>query len=459
MRPSGSEVNPFPGDIGRNLSRPVSAANEEGTIPAPMAPPADLSTKRSAQPLSADETLQADAVARRLHSELRELLASLPPTLQSPSRLAKEISTDRSVCQRIVGSVRGPFPGPGLLVKLPGAKGLQQFLDAMQSNALAEADQLINLRAAVDQFEQTVVRLAGSQSRLNRRLRARSAQAESARSSASREPSANDELGIRTALFDSAAQLTGRWSEAWVAVYVYHPSGPDRDRLDVPRVFGLVGHHARPDAVPLVFHSFSHAGDPRGDNAPEPGLREQPVVLEEFTTSPIPLVSTTRPGEFMVQSIDHELTEQSVDLMLAATGNVPHPSTTPNRLEELWALINLPVRRMVLDAYLHQDEARESIPSLAVHLWRPDFATDAGRRWQTRMPHTPRLQLLGQGIERAHTPVYSRQEALTRTLFEKAGLDPHAYVGVRCEVEYPIWRTGYCITFDFARPSNDEPVS
>jgi hypothetical protein len=33
---------------------------------------------------------------------------------------------------------------------------------------------------------------------------------------------------------------------------------------------------------------------------------------------------------------------------------------------------------------------------------------------------------------------------------EAAGADPDDFVGVRCEVEFPIWRAGYCVTFDFA---------
>ena len=38
---------------------------------------------------------------------------------------------------------------------------------------------------------------------------------------------------------------------------------------------------------------------------------------------------------------------------------------------------------------------------------------------------------------------------LTRQLFDRSGIDPASYVGFRCDVAYPLWRMGYCITFDF----------
>ena len=70
-------------------------------------------------------------------------------------------------------------------------------------------------------------------------------------------------------------------------------------------------------------------------------------------------------------------------------------------------------------------------------------------RWQTRFADGPRLELLGTGISNAPSPMYARQLELTNFLFAELQLDSDRFVGYRCAVAYPIWRTGYCMSFDF----------
>lgn len=111
-------------------------------------------------------------------------------------------------------------------------------------------------------------------------------------------------------------------------------------------------------------------------------------------------------------------------------------------------MINFPARRMVFDVYLHRDLARACIPSLDAHLWRPDFADHVGDRWQTRFARAPRLELLGNGQDRAGNP-WPRHAELTDFLFRQMDLDPDRMVGFRCLEDYPAWRTGYCMSFDF----------
>ena len=103
---------------------------------------------------------------------------------------------------------------------------------------------------------------------------------------------------------------------------------------------------------------------------------------------------------------------------------------------------------------MHRDLARTCIPALDTHLWRPDFAQQTGDRWQTRFAASPTLQLLGPGPHRAAPPAWPRMLDLTRYLFERLGRDPREYIGFRCEVDHPIWRAGYCVSFDFTRPQS-----
>jgi len=425
--------------------RPVRVDTLPG-VPPP--PPVTAET-----PLTAAERLRADRAARRFHAEARELLASLDPEHRSAAGLARALDLDRTSCQRLVSAVRGPYPGPSVIEALPGARALRTIIQEIKTRGLAPPERIEGADAAVERFDQAIASLAGSRAKLLQRLQA-GGEAEGGVSADA--GAADEDFPRRRALFESAAMLTGRWSEAWVASYLYHPDPEDRDRLLTNRAFGLLGHHATPEAVPLVIHNFSSTDT----DAPAPGLYRAaeggppsaPSVLKEFTTSPVPLVSTANPREFLVQSIDleEENPDAAIDLMMSATGSVPHPRTRDNQIEELWALVNFPVRRLLLDAWLPREESRACIPSLATHLWGPDFATDESRRWQTRFARSPVLQLLGSGLASVRASANPRHTELTSTLFASAGLNPDDYTGVRCAVDYPIWRAGYCVTFDFA---------
>ncbi|MEO0651710.1 MAG: hypothetical protein AAFZ65_13625 [Planctomycetota bacterium] len=271
----------------------------------------------------------------------------------------------------------------------------------------------------------------------------------------------SDDADPQVRLFEAAREVTGRASDCWVAVYVYRPCPDDPSRVEVLRAYGLRGHSARRDAVPLVVHNFSSGiddpdGDPRFANLEQARAegRTPTIVLENFTSSPPPLVTARQPGEFLVQSIDAPSPSGGapVDLMLATRSSFPHPANHDPHLEEVWALVNFPARHLLLDVYLHPDLARRSVPSLDAHLWGPDFSQQVGDRWQTRFSHTPPLQLLGSGIRTAGPAAFPRLPELTAELFARSELDPTSYVGFRCDVPYPLWRAGYCVTFDFSEP-------
>lgn len=423
------------------------------------------SAANAVEPLTSEELAWADRVSRRLYSEIAALISNLPPDVRNASGLARHLGIDRTTCQRAVFVVSRPYPGPELLTRLPGIKALQSLVAAARS-ARPPADEALtgSLDAAIEQFRELIASLGGSQSRLARRLDQAVGRGAAA-PAPSREP--GDRQRARMRLFEVAAELTGRYSQCWVAVYVYRPVPGDPKMLELTVAHGLVGHVARPDAVPLTFHNFTTRME-EGDTPP-PGrfvsLSNEPVkgrtpesVLPEFTSDPPPVVSSKQPNEYLVQSIDESAATigRPVDLMLAMRTKLPNPALEQPPLEEAWALINFPARHMLFDIYLHRDLARSCIPSLDLHLWRPDFAQNKGDRWQTRFADSPTLQLLGPGIRSTPTPEYPRLGELTRHLFGRAELNAGEFVGFRCDVAYPLWRTGYCVSFDFTRADAQE---
>lgn len=385
-----------------------------------------------------NQTLEA------LFQALRGMLADLPPEAQTASGLSRASGVERTTCQRVVSAVTSPYPGLGLLEALPGPRGLRTLLEAVEAAGFSLSDSRC-LADCIARLDADIRRLGASRSGLLRRLAGVTSQPAGTRG--------REDGSTRERLFEAAAELTGRWSHLWLASHVYTP-GPSPDRLIQSRVHGLLGHHARPDAVPLTFHVFSTevcADNPDEVGVYRPLLKEEPdAILRAFSTQPLPVVRSKEPGEHVVQTIDREPgapEAEPIDLLFGLRGLMTHPASRPNTLEEVWALVNFPVRRMLFDVFLHRSLARQCLPSLDQHLWRPDFSTQVGERWQTRFSSPVRLELLAPGNTR--TDAYTHYPELLRLMFEADGLDAADYVGYRCDLTCPAWRTGYRMSFDF----------
>lgn len=412
----------------------------------------DIADQDTVPSLEPDQLQLADQVLRRLHEQFRSFVRSMPEDCTSASAMARALNVDRTTCQRLVYLANRPYPGFGMLERVPGVRGLRQLVGAARRAGHVESDTLDALTAAVDRYESALTRLGGSQSALQRRLAATPGTDQGT-------PSVDGDHRhlARRQLFEAAAELTGRFSETWVAIYVYLPA--PGGRVTVARVHGLIGHRARADAVPLTFHNFTSRGGP-GDDPDAPVFQallsaedtdQAPSgVLPRFSSNPLPLVSARQPGQYLVQAIDPdpEGGTDTVDLAFGTRSRIPHPASKPPRIEEVWAMINFPARKLVFDVYLHRDLARACIPALDAHLWRPDFADHVGDRWQTRFSRAPRLELLGNRPHRVEAP-WARHNELTEFLFGQLDVNPERMVGFRCLEDYPAWRTGYCMSFDF----------
>ena len=413
--------------------------------------------------ISEEDLHQVDRALRRLHEHVRGLIDVLPGEARSATGLARHLDVDRTTCQRLVYIASRPYTGLYILERLPGTRALRQLVDAARrvtdpSAALTIAA-VAEFEAAVERLDQVISATASSQSALLRRLAATSRPLPHT-------PHIHHDshTAAPQQLHHAAAEITGRHSDLWTAIYAYFPVQDDPNHLDVGRVHGLIGHHARPGAVPLTFHNFSSRDDDdtthtdnfrplhtTDDDHTTPDPATPSMVIPSFSSNPPPIVRAKQPGEYLVQSIDQSPHRgaKPVDLMLGTRNRMPHPALQPPRIEEVWAMINFPARRLLFDVYLHRDLARTCIPALDIHLWRPDFAAHIGDRWQTRLDSPATLQILGQGLKNAHSPHYTRHAELTQHLFQHLDADPDRFVGYRCCVEYPLWRTGYCMSFDF----------
>ena len=366
----------------------------------------------------------------------------LPPSARGGSALARHLTIDRATCQRAIAASRAE--GLDVLATLPGVQGLEALVRALAGKS-ADPERIAGANAALEQYQRLINDAGGSHAALLRRVQDARPQA------------TTDDLAARKHLFAAARDLCGRWSDVSGATYIYRPHPTDPTKMESVIVSTVIGHRARADAVPLTVSvattSRAPGVPPDFDNldaSPAAG-RSEAALLAEFSTSPPPIVTMRTPDKETVYTIDPASIDPStgVDIVTARRPSqpVPHPATDDPPIHECWILVNNPARHLLLDVYFHRTLARKCIASMSAHLWRPDIDTTSGRRWRTRFPRSPSLEILG-----AHTPptpAYPRQADLTAHVLDAVGWNRDDFVGFRCALEYPIWRAGYCMAFDF----------
>ncbi len=412
------------------------------------------------QPLSADEAAAGERIAARLHADLGRLVAQLPPAARGGgSAMSRHLGIVRNTCQRVAYALQAP-PALDTLARLPGVKGLEQMLEAMADKGLPQRDTQL-AAAGVAQFDRFIRDHAGSHAKLIARIET---------------PGTDDEgVGIgsertRQALFEAATAVTGRSAAATISLYAFRPAPTDADTLQRATITGLYRSLVMPGGMPSVIAAGDtlHWADDeqrtlRLPDASVAAGTSPAALLPEFTTQPLPTISSRGQAGNLIQVIDPADLEgpRTIDVFTLALADHPmrHPDTGALTLDEVWSLSNCASEHLVFDVYLHRDLERLVRPAIDAQLWYPNLSAPGGDRWVTRYPGPPRLELLGTGLDRAPSNAWPRHHELTAVMFDRLGWPPTDFVGFRCEVRYPIWRAGYCMAFDAASTSNSDDSS
>lgn len=407
-------------------------------------------------PLDSHLAAEAQRVASRLRADWLALLKALPADARSASGLARALRLGRVNCQRLVFALESA-DGPALLTRLPGVDGLTQLADAI-STTFGDLPELAAARTATEHFARLCRAAGGSHARLIARLRL----AELADGSAG--PAGHTPDASKQRLFDAAAEVTGRSADLSVSIYAFRRI-PGRDNmLERALIHGIFGARALPGGMPLVLFVGDTHSDLPAEGTPDPAQyaeqarqREaqalstpgKSVVLSDFSTQPVPILTDRRTERTHLDLIDAPAS-RPVDIVTAIRTEHPYldPQTGLSTLDAVWTLMNTPIRKLVFDVYLHRTLERTVRPAIDAQLWNPGLDLRPENRWVARLPEVPKLQLLGQGIERSASPLSPRHAAMTRQLFERLSWDPSDFFGVRCELTYPVWRAGYCVVLE-----------
>ncbi len=429
---------------------PNSGASSVGTVYAPTVPTMSTAVinnrKPHARPLSDQETLRGLRVAGRIHADLIQVIEQLPAHARGGSGMSRHLEIVRNTCQRICYAIQDE-PNLQTLGRLPGVKGLHQFVEAARRVGVnAETADL--LVASINEFSRLIDDIAGSHSKLNDRLDANIGNPVGIGGSS--------DINTRANLYAVSSQLTGGGCQTAVSINIIDLH--DEKTLSRTYIHGFIGASIAPSGMPLVVCSGDNLRWAKKDwdhrLLDDTGLkgRTPTALIEPFTSSPKPEITGRGKEGQLLQVIDPSSLEagEQLDVVTATRTTWPlvNPETNECAFERVWYLVNWPVQNLVFDVYLHEKLERMFRPSIDALLWYPGLSIPGGDKWATRFPSQTKLELLGRGISASHSALWHRHGELTQHTFDRIQEEPGDYVGFRCEVQYPIWRAGYCMSFE-----------
>ncbi|MFI4894604.1 MAG: hypothetical protein ACIAQ0_14410 [Phycisphaerales bacterium JB058] len=402
--------------------------------------------KPTRAPLSEAEIKRAQRVADRLHSDLGIVVSQLPEQAQGGSGMSRYLDIVRNTTQRICYALQDPA-SLATLSRVPGVKGLESFVEAVRRVGVTKESADL-LEASVNEFSRLIDDIAGSHTKLIDRV--------DAGLGGPRPPGGgNSDLAARANLFAAASQVTGGSTQTAVAINIIDLEG---DTLSRTYIHGFIHATMEPGGMPLVVCSGDNFRWAKGawdrKLLDDTGLegRTPTALLEPFTTTPFPEITGRGDNGQLLQVIDPKHVEpgMALDVVTATRTKWPfiNPETKESAFERVWYLVNWPVQNLVFDVWIHEKLERMFRPSVDALLWYPKLSIAGGDRWATRFPSQTKLELLGRGIGSADSAMWHRHGELTEHTFKRIGEDANEYVGFRCEMQFPIWRAGYCMSFE-----------
>lgn len=412
----------------------------------------------SAPPLSSNELERAALVGDRLRGLLVALIAEVPRSRSSALSLARELSIDRNITQKVFAATAPGQEGADVLVGLPGPGVLRKFVQTA-CNACGRAEPDRELFAAIDQFELLIRDMGGSQSRLSHRIRARQIDAGIGD---------DEQAALRERLYHDMAALLNMSCEVLPFIGLMRPI-PDRpEAIHGISGYGLIGTIWTGGPLPIRSRAMM-LDDRPGELIRSGGLSplnssaddNHSGLVRSFCSPADVRVTRQSVRGLEIATIDPSPTADCsgrTDLAFAHRwGEDTNPAMRPDDDARFWSqfvVIRRPTRRLLMDVYVHRSLAMTGVPSVGAYRWVPGLVADPLRAWDERMPGRLQLELLGQGLDQCASPAWNRHAEFANHLFIHSGWSPDDFLGFRLDVRFPIWNAGYFITFDFR--SRDE---
>lgn len=405
--------------------------------------------------LNTEEVALAASAARHLAGSLRALAMWAPPEARKVRALAAMLGIDQSLAQRALAGAQPETPEILTLMRVPGVEGLRLLAQAARERG-CPGHIVEGLEMAAGRFGEVISLLAGSHARLRARVEATLGED---RTAGVDRPEHGQE-GEREGMFRAAAELAGVWEDFYGAISMMAPQSESPGTMTGLTASVHAGVRGRPGGMPFSV-TFADRLDARDEGGPsrvtrvlgDSGTGPGGTLLTAFSTDPLPVVTANAGAQSVTQVVDPEALygANAVDVAVATRrGPMPIPRMQATPTQSAAVQVRTPSRRLVLDFWVHRDLAPVRMPQVGAFIYQPGMPLDPALAWYNRLPGTPVLQVLGEGLGNAGSDAWVRLGELTGFLFDLAGWRAEEFIGFRCDVRYPVWCTAYVLWMDYS---------
>ena len=406
---------------------------------------ADIITDQISEPLEH----RLGRSAERVREALRAVVNEVPVRVQKPSEFQRVLKLDRSLSSRILRALeyRDPLAS---LHRMPGPHGIRLLLRAAAK--YTEHKELITrAEKALTELEHLVISEVGDWKDLSAALCGWLPDV--------REPF---ETANRQAAFKAMSNVRGISAETELSITLMHPNETDPAWIDRACITGLCRMRRLRAGAPMgLLHGHS-ISPPTGRQ--RLSLEGQPIdhdhgpgLLKEFSTSPTPKFEVEVDGDtvhYLLQGSGVGLNSM-VDLLFADITRSRYPAHSETRKQPAspGAVIDVPVKTLIVDVLVHEDVWKGVEPELRMYdtagrgLASP---TDASRRLDRR-DVLESIQNMGTRTSGFRTKEVARYVDMVQHVCDKLGWDSSKFRGYRCRVEYPVY--GYQVAVIFEPPT------
>jgi len=390
--------------------------------------------------------------ADRLRDAVDDVIRTIPVPVRKPAEFQRVLKLDRSLSSRLLRAVQLHDPLASLH-RMPGPHGIRLLLKAAGK---VDGDRGVIARAeeALVALEHLIAAEFGDWKELDAAISGWLPDA--------REPF---DIANRQAAFRAMSNLKGVTADAEVSVTLIHPAGAKAKRVDRAGITGICRmKRLRPGAPMGLLHGSSIA-PPRGMQ--RLSLDGQPIdpehgapLLREFSSSPPPRFEVQVQGDtvhYVLQGDDVGL-GSLVDLLFADVMRARYPKHKGVRPQPATpgALIDIPVKALIVDVLVHEDVWPGVEPELRMYdtsgrgVANP---TDPARDMD-RIDVLESIQDLGTKMDRFRTKEVGRYVEMVQFVCDKLGWRRDRFHGFRCRVDYPVYGTQVSMIFEPPEPDN-----
>jgi hypothetical protein len=384
--------------------------------------------------------------AESLRQALKDVIREVPVTVKKPAEFQRVLKLDRSLSSRLLRAVQLHDPLASLH-RMPGPYGVRLLLTAA-GKAAVDRQLIGRAEQALTAVEGLVTAEFGDWKEL-----------EAAISGWLPDTREQFEMANRQAAFRAMSNIKGVTAEAEVSVTLIHPGSANADWVDRAGITGICRmKRLRPGTPMGLLHGSSIAPPPGTQRLSLDGKPIDPEhgapLLRDFSSVPTPKFAVRVEGDtvhYVLQGDDVGL-GSVVELLFAdiMRGRYPAHSSVSPRPATPGALIDIPVKTLIVDVLVHEDVWPGVEPELRMY----DTAgrgianpTDPARDMD-RIDVLESIQNMGTQIGRFRTKEVGRYVEMVRFVCANLGWESSRFRGYRCRVDYPVYGTQVSMIFE-----------